>query len=224
MLTVLSNVLPFEVAFISFASNPFAALKMVMTEVLANSLNTSTLQIERRKRLEIREFDGPALFNALEAKRTSQGLSWPQVADEIWNLSYVLNDRRHDHPISPSTIKNIQKRGTTSCQHALFFLRWLNRSPESFLPGASPDQGPKLPDAGPDRRLRWDLHLLYDALNNRRQERKMTWPELAKAVRGTPSQLSGLRTVRFAIEIRLAMRIVQWVERPSTDFVYAAEW
>jgi hypothetical protein len=30
------------------------------------------------------------------------------------------------------------ERRNTSCQHALFMLRWLGRTPESFLPGALP--------------------------------------------------------------------------------------
>jgi hypothetical protein len=38
------------------------------------------------------------------------------------------------------------------------------------------------------------------------------------------NQLTGLRSVRFAISMRLAMRITQWLERPASDFVYAARW
>jgi hypothetical protein len=50
-------------------------------------------------------------------------------------------------------------------------LRWLGRSPESFLERASSyDQRFDLPDAGPDRRLRWALKLLYATMNDKRQE------------------------------------------------------
>ncbi|MGH8979809.1 MAG: hypothetical protein ACRDWE_02135, partial [Acidimicrobiales bacterium] len=83
-----------------------------------------------------RRFDGSALYRALDARRLELGLSWRQVADELWQLSWELNDRRHDHPVSPSTLTNIASKSRTSCQHALFMLRWLSRNPESFLSDA----------------------------------------------------------------------------------------
>jgi hypothetical protein len=52
----------------------------------------------------------------------------------------------------------------------------------------------------------------------------MTWPELARELRCTPSQLTGIRTARFAIGMTLAMRIVGWLGRPAADFIDAAEW
>ena len=89
----------------------------------------------------IREFDGKALYAALDAKRRAEGLSWPGAAAAIWDMAPALNAAREarglaNHPISPSTLQNLGKRGDTSCQHALFFLRWLDRTPESFLVGA----------------------------------------------------------------------------------------
>jgi hypothetical protein len=170
------------------------------------------------------EFDAEELYAAMDTKRIYLGLSWPQVAAEIWDQSSIVNARRHDHPISPSTIKNIPRRGNTSCQHALFFLRWLDRSPESFLGGGEGQRGTKLPAAGPDRRPRWDLRALYEALDAKRQEEEMTWPQLARVLRCTPSQLTGLRKAKFATGMGLAMRIVQWLGRPAADFVYSAEW
>lgn len=170
------------------------------------------------------DFDISALFEALEAQRTSRGLSWAQVAHEFWEQSAVLNQRRGGgHPMSPSTITAMAKRGNTTCQHALIMLRWLGRSPESFIPGGG-GKGAPLPPAGPDRCLRWDLRSLYDALDARRQERQMTWPQAARALRCTPNQLTGIRRARYATNMRLAMRITQWLGRPAADFVYAAEW
>jgi hypothetical protein len=48
-----------------------------------------------------------------------------------------------------------------SCQHALFMLRWLDQTPESFLAGMAGGDDPRfaLPRAGADRRLRWSLKL-----------------------------------------------------------------
>jgi hypothetical protein len=172
----------------------------------------------------IGEFSVSDLYEALEAKRVARDLSWQQVADEIWSLSKELNDRRHDHPISPSTLKGMRERDATSCQHALFMLRWLDRSPESFLRGASNSPEVPLPRVGTDRRLRWNLARLYDAMNAQRRERGLSWPVLAETLRCTPSQLTGLRTAKFATGMKFAMRIVQWLNRPAADFVCAARW
>ena len=81
-------------------------------------------------------FDTKALYAALDEKRTALGLSWQRVADQMWEQSAALNGRRSDHPISPSTLTNLTRSPQTSCQHALFMLRWLGRAPESFLRGA----------------------------------------------------------------------------------------
>jgi hypothetical protein len=173
----------------------------------------------------IRPFDTAALYQALDARRTKLGVSWQGVAHQIWELSCDLNDRRRDHPISPSTLTNMAKKPRTSCQHALFMLRWLGRTPESFLRGATgDDQRFALPQAGPDRRLRWSLKLLYASMDEKRQQDGLTWSALAAILRCSPNQLTGLRTAKFATGMDLAMRIVQWIGRPAADFVYPATW
>jgi hypothetical protein len=171
------------------------------------------------------DFDIAALFQALDAQRIERRLSWRDVADQIWNLSDMLNAQRNDHPISPATLKGMTKRMNTSCQHALFMLRWLGRAPESFLPCA-PQDDPRtsLPLAGPDRRLRWNLKKLHEILDAERQKRGLSWPQLAGQLRCSADQLTGLRTARFATNMRLAMRIVGWLQRPARDFIYAAMW
>ena len=104
-------------------------------------------------------------------------------------------------------------------------LRWLERSPESFLEGATGDD-PRwaLPEAGPDRRLRWRLKALHAAMDERRQVQDLTWSDLAAGLGCSPNQLTGLRTARFATGMDVAMRIVQWLDRPAADFVYPAKW
>jgi hypothetical protein len=173
----------------------------------------------------IRPFDASALYQALDARRRELELSWKGVADQIWDLSSELNNRRTDHPISPSTLTNMARKPRTSCQHALFMLRWIGRTPESFLPGATgDDQRFALPPAGPDRRLRWALKLLYAVMDEKRREEGLTWPTLAAVLGCSPNQLTGLRTAKFATGMDLAMRIVQWIDRPAADFVYPAAW
>jgi hypothetical protein len=172
----------------------------------------------------LREFDSAALFEALDRQRQERDQSWPQVARAMWDMSATLNDRRSDHPISPSTLTNLSKRGDTSCQHALFMLRWLDRSPESFLAGSSTPGTTALPVADTEHRLRWNLKKLYGAMNDQRIESGLTWPALAGELRCSPNQIRGLRTVKYAISMRLAMRIVQWLGRPAADFVHLSTW
>jgi hypothetical protein len=171
------------------------------------------------------DFDIGALMDALDAQRRSRALSWPGVAKELWDQSSILNARRGDHPISPATITGMAKRMDTSCQHALFMLRWLGRTPESFMPGSTADANETaLPFAGPDRRLRWALQKLHTAIDEERRKRNLTWGELADVLLCTPSQLTGIKRARFAIGMRLAMRIVRWLNRPARDFIYVAKW
>ena len=81
-----------------------------------------------------------------------------------------------------------------------------------------------LPVVGREKRLRWNLATLADALDARRHERGLTWKTLAAELGCTEHQVSGLRTVRYAIGMRLAMRIVQWLDQPAAAFIYAATW
>ncbi len=177
-----------------------------------------------RTRSDARDFDVRALFAALDAARVERGLSWNAVAREMWSQSSELNARRRDHPISASTLTGMGSRGATSCQHALAALRWLGRAPEEFVPGASVDERYALPEAGPEHRLRWSLPRLYAALDERRRERELTWRAAAAELRCGANQLTGIRTARYAVEMKLAMRIVGWVGVPAVAFVDAAEW
>jgi hypothetical protein len=188
---------------------------------------TSKARIKATSSTKIVDFDISGLFKALDSRREYRGLSWAQVAKEMWNMHADLNRiRPHDHPISPSTILNMNRMGNTTCQHALIFLQWLGRSPESFLigPKASDSNISSLPFAATDRRPRWHLRRLYAALDARRIDQQMTWRELAELIGCTPNQLMGIRTARYAINMKLAMRLVQWLERPAADFIYPAQW
>jgi hypothetical protein len=81
-----------------------------------------------------------------------------------------------------------------------------------------------LPPAHEGQRLRWSLRKLYGALNAARMASGATWQESADRLHCTPSQLTGLRTAKFATGMELAMRITQDLRRPAADFVYAAQW
>lgn len=47
--------------------------------------------------------------------------------------------------------------------------------------------------------------------------------ETAARLGRTPSQLTGLRTARYATNMRVAMRITQALRRPAADFIYPAD-
>lgn len=143
----------------------------------------------------------------------------------IWEQSHVLNQQRNEHPISPETIRGIGSRGGVSCQHALFLLRWLRVPPETFIANPEPSTaGIALPVADESHRLRWSLQKLYASLNAARTARGATWQQAAAKLHCSPSQLTGLRTTKFATSMSLAMRITQSLHRPAADFVYAADW
>jgi hypothetical protein len=62
-------------------------------------------------------------------------------------------------------------------------LRWLDRTPESFVPG---HDGPaaRLPEVPTGRVLRFDTAAIYSALDTRRIERKLTWIGVAREIGG----------------------------------------
>ncbi len=163
-------------------------------------------------------------FGALDAQRVDRELDWSTLAVELWQQSSELNAELADHCLCPGALVRTVKRGTMSCQYALILLRWIRRAPEDFLRGPVADVGDvRLPDAGPERRLRWDLPRLHASLNEQRRERNLTWAELANTLDCTPSRLTNLRTARLA-DMDLTMRITQWLGKPAACFIHPADW
>ena len=168
-------------------------------------------------------FDFAAFFAAFDAERRDRGLGWYDFADELWQQSSELNAHRMDHPLCGGAVSRLGARGATSCQYALFMLRWLGRAPEEFLIAPVVDVGDvKLPEPGPGSRLRWDLNQLHAALNEQRDVRGLTWAELAQTLGCTPSRLTNLRTARMS-DMDLTMRVTQWLEKPAAEFIHAAQ-
>jgi hypothetical protein len=169
-------------------------------------------------------FDGDALISALDEQRAQHQLGWTELAQELWQQSAELNARRGDHSLCPGALVRTAKRGSMSCQYAVIILRWIERAPEDFLTGPVVDVGAvRLPDAGPDRRLRWDLGQVHSALDERRRQRQLTWTQLAETLDCTPNRLTNLRTARLA-DMDLALRVTQWLGQPAARFVHPAEW
>jgi hypothetical protein len=174
---------------------------------------------------ELSVFDCRALFAALDAQRQEHALGWYELADLLWEQSADLNARRpDDHPLCGGAVQRLSVRGATSCQYALFMLRWLDRAPEDFLSGSVRDVGDtSLPRTSAGHRLRWDLRELHTALNAQRQQKGLTWADLAAELDCTPTRLTNLRNARLA-DMTLAMRITQWLGRPAAAFIHPADW
>jgi hypothetical protein len=156
------------------------------------------------------DFDVPKLWEALNAKRQSEGLSERQMMAEI----NMVNHQRV--PMSLSTVKNMVRRNDTTCQHALHMLRWLDRTPESFLVGTQVNES--LPFSA-EGRVYWSMRALAGAVGDEREKQGLTWNQLAQVLSCSESQVSGLRKLKYGVSVHLATRITQWLKRPSSDFI-----
>jgi hypothetical protein len=103
-------------------------------------------------------------------------------------------------------------------------LRWLNRTPESFVPSHQQSDGisERLPDIPAGKFLRFDAKKLYATLDARRIEREMTWSQVAKEVGASPASLTHLAKGKRVV-FPGVMRIFRWLERPAADFTRATE-
>lgn len=113
-----------------------------------------------------------------------------QAAREI-NAAYSVIA----HPISPSTLSGMRSRRSVEGDGVLQMLRWLGRTPESFVP--EPDGSSArtvLPDVGPDRILRFETKTTFARLDAQRVERGLTGVQVAAEIGGgQPASLKRLR-------------------------------
>jgi hypothetical protein len=167
-------------------------------------------------------FDFATFFAAVDDARRERDMGWYDLADQLWDQSAQLNAERRDHPLCGGAVSRLGARGETSCQYALYLLRWLGQAPEEFLAGPTADVGDvRLPHLGADSRLRWDLAQLHTALNQERQRQRLTWAGVAEQIGCSSSRLTNLRTARMA-DMALVMRVTQWLRRPAAEFIHPA--
>src|SRR3954447_26739184 len=104
-------------------------------------------------------FDYGSMIAAPHARGAEHGLDWNELAHELWEQSAAVNHRLADNCLCPGAlVRNGKRRGPMTCQYALIILRWIDRAAEDFLTGPIIDVGEvRLPEAGPEARLRWDL-------------------------------------------------------------------
>ena len=105
----------------------------------------------------------------------------------------------------------------------MFLFRWLDRPPEDFVEESTVSQATTdLPAADTNQRLRWNLNSLHTALNAERQQRELTWRELADELGCTPARLTNLKTAKLA-DLALVVGVAQWLAAPTARFIYAAD-
>jgi hypothetical protein len=162
-------------------------------------------------------FDMEALQAAADERRRSQGLTWEELAAEI-NEPFRGTT---SIPISVSTIKTMSKKRSVTSAVVLQVLRWLDRSPESFLSGRAGqlNVNEKLPNGGASGILRFDTRAMYSALDDERLRRNLTWKQLVTELPGfTQSMVANLAEGPL-IGFPRVMTITQWLNCPAAVFV-----
>jgi len=166
------------------------------------------------------DFDLRALYDALDAQRREREMTWAAVAREVSHLRTTLR------AVAASTMTSLQRKPVGEGDGILQMLLWLGRSPESFVPDI-PDADTaryRLPKLTSGRILRWDTRALFEALDARRQERELTWAQVAREIGGfTPGMLTNL-SKGGRIGFPRVMRLVRWLGQPAVTFTRVAAW
>lgn len=168
-------------------------------------------------RRPLRKFDMGALQAALDAERQARNLSWTELTEEI-NVPFRGTP---SIPISVSTLRSMHAKRSVTSGVVLQVLRWLGRTPESFLNGGeSADGAADL--FSPGMRvgiLRFDTRALHAALNAERVKRGMSWKQVAGELPGfTENMLTNLASGPL-IGFPRVMTLTQWLDRPAAAFV-----
>ena len=166
------------------------------------------------------DFDLKALFEALDQHRKSRAMSWAAVTRDI--SRFKIGRRR----LATSTITGLRNKAICEGDGILQMLLWLRRTPESFVPGVKEASAKRfrLPEVGEEQVLRWDAKALHAALESQRQNKGMTWTEVARQVGAfTPAMLAHL-SKGGRVSLPGVMRIVRWLGQPAATFTRASDW
>jgi hypothetical protein len=169
----------------------------------------------------VSDFSLADLYAALDAERQARGLSWAQAARQISRQS----EREAVGPVSASTVTSTRTKAVAEADGVLQMLLWLNRTPESFVPGHPHPDEPRfrLSPVSAHQILRFDTRKLYAALNARRTERTMTSAQVAREIGVGVSGLTHLAK-GGRITFPQVMRVVRWLDRPAAAFTRACNW
>jgi hypothetical protein len=164
------------------------------------------------------DFSLPGLYAAMDAVRAARGLSWRDLVREI-NAPFAHVTSR---PIALSTVTSTRTKAVAEGDGVLQMLRWLQRTPESFvadrdgLDGLSADRF-ALPTLLPDQILRFDTCKLYAAINARRLESGKSWDQVASDIGVSASSLTHL-SKGGRTGFPHVVRATRWLGLPVADF------
>ncbi len=164
-------------------------------------------------------FDRHALQRALDEKRRKDGLSWAAATREI---NARFKDVLGHKTIASSTITGLGLEADGILQ----MLMWLQRTPESFVPGfRHPDEEQyRLPELDSTHILRVDTTSMYAALNLERLARGLNWKDLAGAFEiGSTSPLTGLAK-GGRTSITMLTLVAGWLDKPCVAFTRVSIW
>jgi len=162
------------------------------------------------------DFSLAALYAALDEQRRLRGLSWSAAVREM-SGPFTQGASR---PLAASTVTTLRTKPIAEGDGVLQMLRWLGRTPESFVAGQSRDVGAPLPLVGPHQVLRLDTRRLHAALNAARAERGMTWAEVADAIGGRATQSSLAHLAKGGrTGFPHVMHLTKWLDAPLAHFV-----
>ena len=160
----------------------------------------------RPKRTVPGDFDVIALWEAVDAQRCAQGMTWGGVTRTLnW--------------MSQATIQRMRERGTATCNHVLPMIQWVARTPESFTvdPGGAVHE--LLPDPQGHWRWWWLHHDLASEVDMQRQDRDTTWKQVADEMNVPVAAIRGLTKLRYGPSIGLAMIAARWLQRSAASFL-----
>src|SRR5689334_7990330 len=114
-------------------------------------------------------FDPQALLDAVDAQRRERGMTWNDLSKELL--------------VSATTVRNMPKRKWgIELDGVMGLARWVGRTVESFAggDGGSPPRPNSFMKTG--RIIRFNTAGLYAAVNEKREERGMTWDQVAAEI------------------------------------------
>jgi hypothetical protein len=160
------------------------------------------------------DFPLARLYEALDAQRQARGLTWTAAVAEM-SAPFVAGMSR---PLAASTVKGLSTKAVAEGDGVLQMLRWLGRTPESFIPGARSDARTALPAIESKHVFRFDTIRLHAALNEARTARGLTWEEAAVETRCAAASLTHL-SEGGRTAFPHVMRLTEWLDATVAEFV-----
>ena len=166
---------------------------------------------------QLRKFDMQAFYAAVDAERRARSLTWTELLAGI-NKAF---EGTSSIPISVSTVQGMLKKRSVTSAVVLQILRWLRRSPESFLAGSDAVSRPEemLPEPGPGRVLRFDTRAMHAVLNEERVRRGLSWKQVAGELPGFSAGMLMNLAQGPLVGFPRVMFITQWLNRPAVSLV-----